>query len=129
MHRAKDGRDFVDIHPQGDCQVKREGSVDRYPWTGTKVPRGRRSQARRKLGREVLAQDGSALVPARATDTPSSPAQQKGGERRGGGKEGSERVDGNAWILAPADRCNLLCRLFHLYDKTSPYPSILSIER
>lgn len=31
MHRAKDGRDSVDIHPQGDCQVKREGSVDRVP--------------------------------------------------------------------------------------------------
>jgi len=43
----------------------------------------------------VLAQDGSALVLARATDTPSSPAQEKGeGEEGGGGRERKAREGG-----------------------------------
>ena len=38
----------------------------------------------------MLAQDGSALVLARATDTPSSPAQEKGeGKGKGEGKKGA----------------------------------------
>lgn len=42
-----------------------------------------RGRARGKLGRGVLAQDGGALLLARATDTPSS-----------------SRGDGSAWVLA-----------------------------
>lgn len=72
--------------PIGRLPSKERGIGWWYPWTETKVPRGGWSQARRKLGREVLAQDGSALVLARATDTPSSPAQQKG---KGEGKKGA----------------------------------------
>lgn len=65
----------------------------------------------------MLAQDGSALVPARATDTPSSPAQVKGA---GGGKEGCARVDGNAWILAPSTDATYFVACFICTIKRRP---------
>lgn len=104
---ASDGKTLetrhVDTHERS--RNRKKGLRRLHPRTGMKASR-RWMRDRAKLGRGVLAQDGGALLLARATDTPSS---------------------SRGWMEArvgprhdPGDRCNLLCRLFHLYDKTPP---------